>query len=102
MVRACACLSGIRRIFKVRPHVFISGVVAHDSSFRIHDILRLFLNPPTTMSPVALSKLLSVVALATVAAAQATGTYPATPLASKHFASPTDLVCLCLSPCFLI
>jgi hypothetical protein len=45
------------------------------------------------MSPVALSSLLTIAALGvSLAAAQVTGTYPATPLASKHFASPTDLV----------
>ncbi|KAF9037500.1 hypothetical protein BJ165DRAFT_559683 [Panaeolus papilionaceus] len=43
------------------------------------------------MSPVALSRYVSLaLAVAAVANAQ-TGTYPPTPLASKHFASPTDL-----------
>jgi hypothetical protein len=43
------------------------------------------------MSPVALSTLLVAALGVSVATAQVTGTYPATPLASKHYASPTDL-----------
>jgi hypothetical protein len=44
------------------------------------------------MSPVALSTFLTIAAVGvSLAAAQVTGTYPATPLASKHFASPSDL-----------
>lgn len=42
------------------------------------------------MSPVALSALLALYAVN--AAAQATGTFPAVPLASKHFAYPGGIV----------
>jgi len=45
------------------------------------------------MSPVALSRLLTLAAVGvSMAAAQVTGTYPATPLASKRFPSPSALV----------
>jgi hypothetical protein len=44
------------------------------------------------MSPVTLSSLLTIAVVGvSFAAAQVTGTYPATPLASKHFASPEQL-----------
>lgn len=45
------------------------------------------------MSPVALSSLLTLAAVGvSMAAAQVTGTYPATPLASKRYPSPSALV----------
>jgi hypothetical protein len=47
------------------------------------------------MSPVALSSLLTIAALGvSLATAQITGTYPAVPLASKHYDSPAALVCI--------
>jgi len=45
----------------------------------------------TAMSPTALSTFVSLALAANVALAQVTGTYPATPLASKHFSYPSGI-----------
>lgn len=44
------------------------------------------------MSPVALFNIISLAFAVTLATAQST--FPPTPLASKHFAYPTGIVCL--------
>jgi len=71
------------------PGAFLFAVVAH--FLRFYPWITLLI--PTTMSPAALSLVTLALGAARLINAQATGTFPPVPLASKHFTYP-DLVSL--------